>query len=77
MREPEVVPKTSLAPCRQVVDRDDARSDGIVDVVVEVGEAVGDLDDLAFQRAGDAPALGGDALAQLRVLAGCRRAPPG
>ena len=40
----------------------------VVDVVVEVGQTVGDLDDLALQRVGDAPAFGSDALAQLRVL---------
>src|SRR5205807_4712085 len=41
---------------------------GVVDVMVEVGQTVGDLDDLALQRVGDAPAFGGNAFAQLRVL---------
>src|SRR5579859_5217132 len=52
---------------RQIFDGDDARADRIVNVVVQVGQAVSDLHDLALEGVGNAPALGSNALAQLRV----------
>ena len=52
----------------QVVGGDDAGANRVVDVVVEIGQAVGDLHDLAFERPGDAPPFSRDALAQLRML---------
>ena len=49
----------------EVVLRQHAGADGIADVVVEVGEGIGDFHDLAFQRIGDAPGFGEDVLPYL------------
>ena len=59
-RAPHLVGEVGLA--------DQAGADGVFDVVVEVGDRVGELHDLALERARGPPGFGGDGLATLRVL---------
>ena len=53
---------------RQVVFREEPGADRVGDVVVEVGDRIGQLEDLALQRAGGAPALGHNVALHLRVF---------
>ena len=52
---------------RDVLDRDQTGAHRVVEVVVDIGDAVGDADDLALERAGLARGRVGDAGAELGV----------
>ena len=59
----------ALGGVGQVILADDSGADRVLHVVVEIGEGIGQLDHLAFQRFGNAPGLGEDVLAGLAGLA--------
>ena len=48
-REPRA-PRSAISSLRQLVRREDARADGVVDVVVDVGDAVDEAHDLPLER---------------------------
>ena len=56
MRADDDLPSTSTASSRKVIVLHHARAHGIVDIVIDVGNQIGDAHDLPFERRG---ALGG------------------
>ena len=50
MRFEPVAPSTAISAARQVALGEDPVADRVVDVVVDVGDAVDDPDDLALER---------------------------
>ena len=52
MRSLPVSPSRAIGRSGQIVHSDQSRSERIVDVMVDVGDTVGPVDDLSFQRGG-------------------------